>query len=64
MCYKDPLRTSTSLKELVESFLQKGGKINDYYLRDLNRSGPALVYYNGWYQGVNIRSAILKAIAK
>ena len=54
----------SSLNELIKSFLQKGGKIDKYYLRDINRSRRTLVHLNGWFSGQNMRSAIMKAFNK
>ena len=52
-----------TVKDLVAEFLKKGGRINSYYLQDLQRSKQTLVYLNGWYSGQNIRDAITKAFA-
>jgi hypothetical protein len=51
----------TSLNELIRSFIKKGGKIDRYYLRDINRSRRTLVHLNGWFSGQNVRTAIMKA---
>ncbi|MBI2103687.1 hypothetical protein HYT59_01640 [Candidatus Woesebacteria bacterium] len=51
------------IEELVAEFLKKGGRINKYYLSDLSRSRPSLVYLRGWYGGANIRIAINKALS-
>ncbi len=53
-----------TLDALIERFLKKGGKIDKYYLRNINRSRRSLIYYNGWFSGDNIRSAIMKALGK
>jgi len=53
-----------SLNALIDSFLKKGGKIDKYYLRDVNRGKRTLVYLNGWFSGQNIRSAIMKSLGK
>jgi hypothetical protein len=58
------LITDSSLSELVDTFLQKGGRIDKYYLRDINRGKRSLVYLHGWFSGQNIRAAILKAFGK
>jgi hypothetical protein len=62
--YTGLLAYETSINELIESFLQKGGKIDRYYLRDINRSKRTLVHLNGWFSGQNIRTAIMKAFNK
>jgi hypothetical protein len=46
---------------LVKSFREKGGKINEYYLRNPQR-GPSLVFYKRWYRGKNIKDAITRAM--
>jgi hypothetical protein len=53
-----------SLTKLITTFLQKGGRIDKYYLRDTNRSKRSLVYLNGWFSGQNIKTAILKAFGE
>ncbi|MCR4264003.1 MAG: hypothetical protein NUV98_04785 [Candidatus Roizmanbacteria bacterium] len=50
-----------SLDKLVEVFLQRGGRINDYYLKK-SQKGPSLVYFNGWFRGKNVRDAITRAL--
>jgi hypothetical protein len=50
------------IDELVSLFIEKGGRINKYYLQNTSRSKPSLVYFNGWHRGNNIREAILKAM--
>jgi len=52
------------LNELIKTFLQKGGNIDRYYLRNVNRSRRTLVHLDGWFSGQNIRSAIMKAFNK
>jgi hypothetical protein len=49
--------------QLLEIFIQKGGKINKHYLHAWNRNKPALVYLNGWFRGKNIRDAVIRALA-
>ena len=49
-------------EDLISLFIEKGGRINKYYLQDWNRSKPALVYFKGWFGGKNCREAILKAL--
>jgi len=58
------LLTDSSVPELIATFLQKGGRIDRYYLRDINRSKRSLVYLGGWFSGQNIKAAILKAFGK
>jgi hypothetical protein len=52
------------LDKLLASFLKKGGRVDKYYLREVNQRKPALVHLNGWFSGQNVRSAILKAFGK
>jgi hypothetical protein len=52
-----------SLDKLIGVLLQKGGKIDKYYLQDWNKNKHAVVYLSGWFAGKNIREAILKALA-
>ncbi|KKS88138.1 MAG: hypothetical protein UV64_C0029G0011 [Parcubacteria group bacterium GW2011_GWC1_43_11b] len=54
----------SSINFLIESFLKKGGKIDRYYLREVNRGKRSLVYFNGWFSGQNIRAAIMKSLGK
>lgn len=55
--------TKSSLEELVKKFLEKGGRVNKYYLRDWNKNKRAIVYLNGWFGGKNIREALSNALA-
>lgn len=43
--------------------LEKGGRIDKYYLREWNKNKHAVVYLNGWFAGKNIREALVKALA-
>ncbi len=52
------------IDKLIDNFLQKGGRIDRYYLRSINRGKRSLVFLNGWFSGQNIRVAILKALGK
>jgi hypothetical protein len=52
------------LDKLIDKFLQRGGRIDKYYLRNINRGKRSLVFLNGWFSGQNIRAAILKALGK
>lgn len=54
---------SVPLEDLIEDFINKGGKINKYYLTSTARRKHALVYMKGWYGGRNLRIAINKALA-
>ncbi|MBI2065996.1 hypothetical protein HYT60_00620 [Candidatus Woesebacteria bacterium] len=56
--------TDSSLGKLIETFFQRGGRIDKYYLRDINRGKRTLVYLHGWFSGQNIRAAIMKAFGK
>lgn len=47
---------------MVTSLVGKGGKVDRFYLRDLNKNKKALVYLNGWITGKNIREALEKAL--
>jgi len=58
------LIADSSVGKLIDRFLQKGGRIDKYYLRGTNPSKRSLVYLRGWFSGQNIRSAILKAFGK
>lgn len=53
-----------TLDELIQYFQGKGGRIDSYYLRNINRSKRSLVYLRGWFSGQNIRAAIMKALGK
>lgn len=44
------------------AFIKKGGRIDDYYLKNPQR-GPSLVFYKKWYRGKNVRDAITRALA-
>jgi len=48
--------------EIIENFLNKGGRINKRYLKSTSK-GPVLVFYKQWYRGRNIREAISRALA-
>lgn len=61
LCY-NYLIINKTLDEVVKDFIQKGGRINSYYLTNLKRS-PTLVFYKRWYRGRNIREAITRALA-
>jgi len=56
------INTNTPLTDLITSFIKKGGKINKYYLQDISRNKPSLVYLKGWFRGKNIKEAITKAL--
>lgn len=47
---------------LIDTFLEKGGRIDKFYLQKKKRN-PTLVYLNGWFRGRNIREAVLRALA-
>jgi len=64
VCYNGLLVKDSSLDKLIDSFCKKGGKIDGYYLRDVNRGKRTLVYLNGWHSGQNVRTAIMKAFGK
>jgi len=49
--------------ELVSQLLEKGGRIDKYYLQERNKNKHATVYLKGWFGGKNIREAISKALA-
>lgn len=53
-----------SIDKLITLFQSKGGRIDKYYLRGINRGRKALVYLNGWFSGQNVREAISKAFGK
>ena len=50
------------IEDLIKTFFKRGGTIDKFYLRDLNRGKRSLVHLNGWHSGSNIREAILKAL--
>jgi hypothetical protein len=60
-CYNYFIINKT-LDEVIEDFIQKGGRINSYYLTN-PKSNPTLVFYKRWYRGRNIREAITRALA-
>lgn len=51
-----------TLDKEIKDFIQKGGRINSYYLTR-SKSNPTLVFYKRWYRGRNIREAIKRALA-
>ena len=51
-----------TIEELINQLIRKGGRINEYYLRNNNTNKQTLVYLNGWHSGCNIREAITKAL--
>jgi hypothetical protein len=48
--------------EVIKDFIQKGGRINSYYLTN-HKGKPALVFFKRWFRGRNIREAITRALA-
>jgi hypothetical protein len=65
LCYNDFINNrnvENSIDDLLITFFEKGGQVNNYYLQK-QRRGPSLVYLNGWHSGKNIREALSKAIA-
>ena len=60
---KSNINTNTSVDKLVETFLKRGGHVNKYYLRDLNKNKHAVVFLKNWFGGKNIREALTKALA-
>lgn len=60
--YNTGIETKKPLEELIKVFTDKGGKINDYYLKNPQR-GPSLVFYKKWFRGKNIKDAITRALA-
>jgi len=62
-CYNELINSKKdTIDNLIATFLEKGGRINKFYLRN-RKKGPSLVYLNGWYRGRNIREAVLRALA-
>jgi len=57
------LINNQTIDEVIKGFLEKGGRINKYYLQNPKR-GPSLVFYKKWFRGKNIRDAISRALAK
>jgi len=63
LCYNEFINNKKDTTEnLIAIFLEKGGRINNFYLQKIKRN-PSLVHLNGWFSGRNIREAILKALA-
>lgn len=63
VCYNEFIENKTdTIDNLIVTFLEKGGRINKFYLQKKKRN-PSLVYLNGWFRGRNIREAILRALA-
>ena len=48
---------------LLAKFLDRGGKIDKYYLSPHRVSRQVLVNLNGWFSGKTVREAITKAFA-
>jgi hypothetical protein len=48
---------------LAKILVQKGGHVNKYYLKELNKNKHAIVFLKTWFSGKNIKEAILKALA-
>ena len=53
----------SSLDELVEVFLEKGGRIDKYYLLESNKNKHAIVFLKKWFSGKNIKEALMRAMA-
>lgn len=51
------------MNELMRRFLERGGKIDKYYLRRDRISRQVLVNLNGWFAGKTVREAITKAFS-
>ena len=47
----------------MAEFLQRGGRIDNYYLQASNQNKHTLLYLKGWFGGKNIRETLLKALA-
>jgi len=63
VCYNEFINYKKDTTDnLIVTFLEKGGRINKFYLQKKKRN-PSLVHLNGWFQGRNIREAILRALA-
>jgi hypothetical protein len=62
-CYNNLIVNQAPIDKLIEIFLKKGGRINDYYLQDNNQSRHTLIYLKGWFAGKNIREALNKALS-
>ncbi|MBI4035275.1 MAG: hypothetical protein HY381_02660 [Candidatus Chisholmbacteria bacterium] len=48
---------------MIARFLKRGGRIDQYYLQERNKSKRTLLYLNGWVGGKNIREALTRALA-
>jgi hypothetical protein len=57
------LNNQSSLTELVDRFVKKGGKVNRFYLSNPLHCKQTLVYLNGWFSGKNVKEAIEKALS-
>ncbi len=62
MWYSGNIYTRFSVDELITVLLEKGGRIDKYYLRTWNKNKHTICYLNGWFAGKNIREALLKAL--
>jgi len=63
VCYNEFINNKKDATDnLIVTFLEKGGRINEFYLQKKGRN-PSLVYLNGWFRGRNIREAISRALA-
>jgi hypothetical protein len=60
--YNELINNNLTVKELIASLIQKGGRIDKYYLRDWNKNKATIVYLKGWFKGKNIREALVKAL--
>jgi hypothetical protein len=47
---------------LADLLVKRGGHVNKYYLKDLNKNKHAVVFLNGWFGGKNILEALTKAL--
>lgn len=63
MCYNVYVDTKSTINELLETFLKKGGHIDKYYLHDLHKGKHTVLFLKDWFGGKNIREALLKALA-
>jgi hypothetical protein len=54
---------NSSLKELIEIFVKKGGKVNKYYLSEVNQRKHTTVFLKEWFSGKNLREAIVRALS-
>lgn len=51
-----------ALDILVKRLREKGGHVDQYYLKATNKNKHAIVFLKRWFGGKNIREALTKAL--